>query len=138
MALPSEFGTIGLILSKVSIARVAASHHSGERRGHRVCNDSSSVHPIWVHRKKGGLVFRPLPSTDITTQGRSIAEAKQNLMEASEFFFISCLERGTLDNALRELGFVKVQAHLQRVPHNGFKMVIPIPMRFSKPQPCPA
>jgi predicted RNase H-like HicB family nuclease len=89
-------------------------------------------------RKNGGWYFAHCPSLDLTTQGRTLAEAKQNLEEASEFFIISCLERGTLDQALKELGFVKVQAQHFRMPHNGFKMVIPIPMRFDKPQPCPA
>ena len=37
---------------------------------------------------------------------RTPAEARRNLVEASELFVISCVERGTLDQALKELGFV--------------------------------
>jgi predicted RNase H-like HicB family nuclease len=94
---------------------------------------------IGCTRREGGWFFAHCPPLDITTQGRTLAEAKQNLQEAAGLFIISCIERGTLDAALRELGFVKVEAQLQaRMPANAFKMVIPVPMRFQKPSPCPA
>jgi len=87
-------------------------------------------------KREGDWYIAQCPPLDLTTQGRSLAEAKQNLEEAASLFFISCIERGTLDQALRELGFVKVGNHARRMPHNSFKMVIPVPMRFEKAQPC--
>jgi predicted RNase H-like HicB family nuclease len=45
------------------------------------------------------------PPLDITTQGRTEEEARKNLIEASELFVVSCFERGTLHQALRELGW---------------------------------
>jgi len=55
-------------------------------------------------KREGGWYVAHCPPLDVTTQGRSAAEAKENLREASELFIVSCLERGTLDQALRELG----------------------------------
>ena len=46
------------------------------------------------------------PPLDLSTQGKTQEEAKRNLIEASELFLISCIERGTLEMALKELGFV--------------------------------
>jgi predicted RNase H-like HicB family nuclease len=37
-----------------------------------------------------------------TAQGRTVTEAKQNLIEAAQLFLISCIERGTLDQAMKE------------------------------------
>ena len=91
-----------------------------------------------VAHREGGVYFAHCPPLDITTQGRTLSEARDNLIEASELFVISCLERGTLDQALRELGFVKVQAAVSRRPANSFPMSIPIPLRFQRPNPCPA
>ena len=88
-----------------------------------------------VYKKDDGWFYAHCPPLDITTQGRTESEAKQNLEEASQFFFISCIERGTLDQALRELGFERVESRAVPVPRDSFKMVIPVPLRF-KPQPC--
>ncbi len=87
-------------------------------------------------KRKGKWYIAYCPPLDLTTQGKSVSEARQNLVEASELFVISCLERGTLDQALRELGFVPVKAVTERLPANAFKMVIPVPMRYQSP--CPA
>lgn len=87
-------------------------------------------------KREGDWYIAHCPPLDLSSQGRTIGEAKENLMEAAEFFFISCIERGTLDQALKELGFVKVGEWNRGVPHNAFKMVIPIPMRFQKSDPC--
>jgi predicted RNase H-like HicB family nuclease len=42
---------------------------------------------------------------DVVTQGTSAAEAKRELDEAVHAWFDDCIERGTLDQALRECGF---------------------------------
>ncbi len=48
------------------------------------------------------------PLLDIASQGATKDEAKRCLEEAVELWVESCLERATLDAALRELGFEKV------------------------------
>ena len=82
-----------------------------------------------------GLVRRKLPPLDLTTQGRTLAEAKANLIEASELFIASCLERGTLDQALKELGFKPFKAKPMNV-QNAFPIAIPVPFGFEKSLPC--
>ena len=45
------------------------------------------------------------PVLDVASQGKTINKAKSNLEEALTAFFISCIERGVLDAALRDCGF---------------------------------
>lgn len=91
-------------------------------------------------KREGKWYIAHCPPLDITTQGRTAEEAKNNLFEASEFFFISCFERGTLDQALRELGFVPLklnQKALNPKPKgNFFPMDIPIPLGLDKNLQC--
>jgi predicted RNase H-like HicB family nuclease len=49
------------------------------------------------------------PALDLFSQGETEDEAKRCLTEAVELWLESCLERGTLDEALREVGFRKVR-----------------------------
>lgn len=93
---------------------------------------------LGVVRHKGDWYFACCPPLDITTQGRTEAEAKANLQEAAEFFMTSCIERGTLDQALKELGFIEVGSSKERIPANAFRMEIRVPMRFQKNAPCHA
>jgi len=88
-----------------------------------------------VVKRQGDWYIAHCPPLDITTQGRTLAKAKKNLVEASELFIVSCLERGTLDQALKELGFIPLKAKPLDVP-NAFPMAIPIPFGFEKNLPC--
>jgi predicted RNase H-like HicB family nuclease len=45
------------------------------------------------------------PSFGVMSQGETLDEARENLVEAVHLFLESCYERGTLDQALKELGF---------------------------------
>jgi predicted RNase H-like HicB family nuclease len=47
---------------------------------------------------------RPL---DVLSQGKSKKEAMASLKEAIELWFESCIQRGVLDDALREVGFTR-------------------------------
>jgi predicted RNase H-like HicB family nuclease len=42
---------------------------------------------------------------DVHSQGETEKEAKENLVQTLSLFFISCIERGTLDSVLKECGF---------------------------------
>jgi len=87
-----------------------------------------------VVKRDGDWYIAHCPPLDITTQGRTLAEAKANLTEASELFITSCLERGTLEQAMKELGFVPFKAEPRNIP-NAFPIAIPIP--FGKSICCP-
>ena len=93
-----------------------------------------------VLRQEGRWYIAHCPPLDLTTQGRTPSEARKNLVEASELFLISCLERGTLDQALKELGFVPLgSAHIPRsIKGKPFKIAIPIPFGLEKLAPCHA
>jgi predicted RNase H-like HicB family nuclease len=87
-------------------------------------------------KRQGDWYVAHCPPLDITTQGRTEREAKQNLQEASELFLTSCLERGTLDQALRELGWVPAKSKPR--PRNSFAMPVAVPFSFASPAACPA
>ena len=55
------------------------------------------------HRKK--WVVACCPILDVHSQGKSEEEAVKNLTEALSLFFLSCFERGILDEVLKESGF---------------------------------
>jgi len=88
-----------------------------------------------VMKRQGDWYIAHCPPLDLTTQGRTMAEAKKNLVEASGLFIVSCLERGTLDQALKELGFVPLKAQPVNLP-NAFPIAIPVPFGFEKSLPC--
>ena len=90
-----------------------------------------------VMKREGDWYIAHCPPLDLTTQDRTLAEAKKNLLEASELFIVSCLERGTLDQALKELGFVPLKAKPANIA-NAFPITIPVPSGFEKGVPCRA
>ena len=57
--------------------------------------------------KKRKWYVATCPVLDISSQGDTEKKAKKNLIEALTLFFISCIERNTLDAALKESGFKK-------------------------------
>ena len=84
-------------------------------------------------KREDGWVIAHCPPLDITTQAKTVTEAKKNLTEAAELFIISCLERGTLDLALRELGFVgPFKGGRAPSTANAFNFPVPIPLRFQR------
>jgi len=90
-----------------------------------------------VVKRDGDWYIAHCPPLDLTTQGRTLAEAKKNLVEASQLFILSCFERGTLDQALKELGFVPLKSKPTNVPH-AFPIAIPIPFGLEKSLTCRA
>src|ERR1700687_3576211 len=88
-----------------------------------------------VMKKENGWYVAHCPPLDITTQGKTEAEAKKNLVEASELFVVSCFERGTFEQALRELGWRVVAG--QAVPQSGENSANPPEGEFTFPVPVP-
>ncbi len=88
-----------------------------------------------VMKREGNWHIAHCPPLDLTTQGRSASEARKNLAEAAQLFILSCLERGTLDQALKELGFVPLKEGSEKLLPHAFRMAIPIPFGFEKSLP---
>lgn len=55
-------------------------------------------------RKQGKWYVSSCPSLDVHSQGRTKAEARDNLAEALGFFLESCVRRQTLEEVLRASG----------------------------------
>ncbi len=87
-----------------------------------------------VLKREGKWYIAHCPPLDVTSQGRTPDEAKSNLREACEMFLTSCFERGTIDQAFRELGFVPRHRVTQTYKAKGllFEMQIPIPFGVEK------
>ena len=56
-------------------------------------------------RRQGRKWVAVCPSINVVSQGSDQADAQRCLQEAAELWFDSCVERGTLEQALRECGF---------------------------------
>jgi len=87
-----------------------------------------------VIKRKGGWYVAPCPPLDVTTQGRTRQEAERNLKEACALFLTSCFERGTFEQALRELGWSvstdgarAPKSASAKIPEGAFQFPIPIP-----------
>jgi len=66
-------------------------------------------------KKENGWYVSSCKILDVYSQGKTKAEAKRNLAEALFLFFMSCFERGTLDEVLKDCGFeVQQQAHAKK------------------------
>jgi len=100
---------------------------------------------VGILKKEGGWYIAHCPPLDITTQGRTEEEAKKNLIEACELFVTSCFERGTFEQALRELGWhvagklASPQATVRKRARHGrsgeFRFPVPVPFGFEKAAP---
>ncbi|MCA1989909.1 MAG: type II toxin-antitoxin system HicB family antitoxin, partial [Desulfarculus sp.] len=60
--------------------------------------------PVEV-KKRGKWFVANCPVFDVVTQGEDIEKAKKNLGVALTLFLVSCFERGTLEEVLRQCGF---------------------------------
>lgn len=59
----------------------------------------------YVRRETAQRWIATCPHIGVVTQGGSSSDAKRCLQEAVELWFESCIERGVLDQALREANF---------------------------------
>jgi len=81
------------------------------------------------------------PILDIHSQGNTENEAKDNLVEALSLFFLSCYERGTLDQVMKESGFdigkfEKQPAPLKQTDLNFVDVPIPLIWNQTKKLEC--
>jgi predicted RNase H-like HicB family nuclease len=68
----------------------------------------------YVRREKARRWIATCPHIGVVTQGDSSSDAKRCLQEAVELWFESCIERGVLDQALREANFRPSVSSLSR------------------------
>jgi predicted RNase H-like HicB family nuclease len=56
-------------------------------------------------KKEDDWYIASCPVLDVHSQGKTEKQAKKNLVEALYLFLISCFQRGTIDDVLKECGF---------------------------------
>jgi hypothetical protein len=66
--------------------------------------------------KDDGAIVAYTPALNLATCGRTQAEALKRLGDAVKLFFIEVLEMGTLDKALKELGWREAKDNRFLVP----------------------
>ena len=85
-------------------------------------------------RKKGKWFISSCPAIDVFSQGRTKAEAEQNLADALYSFLEACYEWGTLDKVLHEAGFVRRVGARRVQPANSTSRVsVILPFRIKAP-----
>ncbi len=84
--------------------------------------------------KDGKWFVSSCPILDVHSQGRTEKKAKENLAEALFLFLVSCLERNTLEEVLKECGFT-ANTLLSKKPKTKTipKNVIDVPLYFNAP-----
>ena len=99
-----------------------------------------SMHlPMKIIKKKR-LYVSCCPILDVYSQGDTAEEAKHNLIEAITLFAISCFERGTLEEVLKDCGFT-TRPGTFTYPKNDSPtdyIDVPIPMFVSDAARCHA
>ncbi|MDR1658950.1 MAG: type II toxin-antitoxin system HicB family antitoxin [Desulfovibrio sp.] len=85
-----------------------------------------SMMPVEVNFKPSDKYWiGSCPDLDLATQGETFERAEQNLREAIALFIESCLQRGTLDEVLRQAGYTEtrinavVEAAAAYLPYRG-------------------
>ncbi len=58
-----------------------------------------------ITREKSGQYLAHCEALDLYSQGSTKREAEKNIIEATELFIQSCMERGTMSEVLQECGF---------------------------------
>jgi predicted RNase H-like HicB family nuclease len=81
------------------------------------------------------------PILDVHSQGPTEEKAKKNLVEAISLFLISCFERGTLHEVLKNCGFVPIRGTpgpmraTSTMGHQNY-ISVPIPFRVEPGTEC--
>jgi len=70
-------------------------------------------------KQKGGWFYSSSPVFDVHSQGRSEEEALNNITEALQLFVESCYERGTLEQAMKEIGFAPAEKIVKEQQHTA-------------------
>ena len=88
---------------------------------------SLDVHlPAFVRRDTSRRWIATCPMVGVVTQGKSADDARHCLQEAVELWFESCVERGVLEQALREANFGPSRRGSD-IPGQSFEIHLTIP-----------
>lgn len=85
--------------------------------------------PALVKHEEGQFIS-VCPVLDVYSQGESKERALANLQEALRMFFVSCFERGTLQQVLKECGFTPLRpgaAQMEHFPAQYEEIDLPLP-----------
>jgi len=90
--------------------------------------------------KKPKWYLASCPILDVHSQGESREAALKNIEEALSLFFVSCFERGALDEVLKECGFTAIKRAKRTAPEKRQKFIsVPIPFEVNTDlAPCHA
>ncbi len=83
--------------------------------------------PVTIFRE-GKAFVAYTPALDLSTAGKTEAQARRMFVEAVELFFEELIEMGTVESALKELGWTKTKGSMQPpkvVTHSLMKVRIP-------------
>jgi predicted RNase H-like HicB family nuclease len=80
--------------------------------------------PARISRQDGYFVGC-FPHLDVVSQGRSIEEARANLIEAAQLFIESCYARNVLDEVMKSCGFQPAQEGEQDALPDMEQLVVP-------------
>lgn len=86
--------------------------------------------PVAV-KKDGKWFIASCALLDVHSQGQSKEDAIHNLVEALQLFIESCLERGTLDQVLKECGFAPSHEQNRESEENHF-LDVPVTLLAAK------
>ena len=85
-------------------------------------------------KKKGKWYVSSCPLLDVFSQGETKGKALKNLIEALRGFLISCYERGTLDEVLKDCGFKPIaKGEFKVVPFPQKYETVSVPLPFNAP-----
>lgn len=95
--------------------------------------------PVKITKKRKWHVAS-CPLLDVHSQGETETKAKNNLREALTLFFISCFERGTLEDVLKQCGFKAARSPVAQIAKRSAKssesyINIPIPFIVNQDNP---
>lgn len=99
--------------------------------------------PIEV-KKKGDIYVSCCPALDVWSQGDSKGEAEKNIKDAVSLFIISCFERGSIDQVLKDCGLHPLHSmqgnentiDVSTPDANDEHMIeVPIPFNVNDPSP---
>lgn len=86
--------------------------------------------------KRKKWVLASCPILDVHSQGENENKAKKNLGEALSLFFISCIERGTINDVMKECGFTPISPSSIKKPFEKDKNFIDVSIPFKVLNQC--
>jgi len=90
--------------------------------------------PIKIVKKRKWYVAS-CPILDVVSQGETEVKAKSNLRAALFVFFVSCIERGTLHQVLKECGFESISTPTKPksiIPDKQEYIKVPLELLYGK------